>query len=287
MTVSDVALPEAPNLRWTPRPILPGFGLTLGITLFFLSALVLLPLTALFGKAIGMSPAHIVTFLASPRVLAAFRVSFGTAILAAALNGPVGTLVAWVLVRYRFPGKRLLDAMVDLPFALPTAVAGVALTALYADKGWIGAPLARLGIHVAFTPLGIFVALTFVGLPFVIRTVQPVLADLERDIEEAARTLGATGPQIFTRIIAPPLLPAILTGMALAFARGVGEYGSVIFIAGNLPGVSEIVPLLIVVRLQQYDYAGAAVLGSTMLVAALAILLLINSLQRRSANHGR
>jgi sulfate transport system permease protein len=267
--------------------VLPGFGVTMGITLFFLSAVVLLPLAALFAKASLLAPSQALALLTSPRTLAAFRVSFGIALIAALVDGVVGVLAAWVLVRYRFPGRRLLDALVDLPFALPTAVAGIALTSLYADTGWIGALLAPLGIEIAFTPLGILVALSFVGLPFVIRTTQPVLADLEREAEEAALTLGASGWQIFTRVLVRPLLPAILTGTTLAFARGVGEYGSVIFIAGNMPGRSEIVPLLIVTRLEQFDYAGAAVLGVAMLIASFCLLLAINLLQRWSQRHGR
>jgi sulfate transport system permease protein len=214
--------------------------------------------------------------LRDPRVLAAFRVSFGIAFIAALINAVVGLLIAWVLVRYRFPGRRLIDGLVDLPFALPTAVAGIALATLYADSGWIGALLARFGIDIAFTPLGILVALVFIGLPFVVRTVQPVLADLAPDAEEAALTLGATRWQIFRRVVLPALLPGVLTGMSLAFARGLGEYGSVIFIAGNMPGVSEIVPLLIVIKLEQFDYPGAAAIGVAMLVASFAILLAIN-----------
>jgi sulfate/thiosulfate transport system permease protein len=262
-----------------PNRVLPGFAPTLGLTLFYLSLLVILPLAALAVEAAGIGPVRALDLLLSPRVAAAFRVSFGIAFLAALANGGIGLLVAWVLVRYDFPGRRLMDAIVDLPFALPTAVAGIALTSLYANTGWIGGPLAKAGVAIAFTPLGIFVALLFVGLPYVIRTVQPVIADLEPEAEDAALTLGASGWQTFRRVIAPPLLPAVLTGMALAFARGAGEYGSVIFIAGNLPGVSEIVPLLIVVHLEQFDYAGAAMLAAAMLAASFAILLLINLLQ--------
>lgn len=282
MSVSAVAFPVARRAR---HRVLPGFGVTMGITLFFLSAVVLLPLAALFAKASLLAPAQALALLTSPRALAAFRVSFGIALIAALVDAVVGVLAAWVLVRYRFPGRRLLDALVDLPFALPTAVAGIALTSLYADTGWIGALLAPLGIEIAFTPLGILVALTFVGLPFVIRTTQPVLADLEREAEEAALTLGATGRRIFTRVLAPPLLPAILTGTTLALARGVGEYGSVIFIAGNMPGRSEIVPLLIITRLEQYDYAGAAALGVAMLIASFGLLFTINLLQRWGRRH--
>jgi sulfate transport system permease protein len=268
-----------PRLDGASRRILPGFGPTLGLTLFYLSLIVLVPLASLFAETAGLGPAQIVKLLATPRVVAAFRVSFGIAIAAALVDGLLGLLVAWALERYDFPGRRLLDAIVDLPFALPTAVAGISLSALYADNGWIGSLLAPLGIEIAFTPLGIFVALVFIGLPYVVRALQPVLADLEREAEEAALTLGAGGWQIFRRVIVPALLPALLTGTALAFARGVGEYGSVIFIAGNMPGVSEILPLLIIVHLEQYDYAGAAALAVAMLIASFVILLLINLLQ--------
>ena len=261
------------------RRVLPGLPGTLGFTLFYLAFMVLLPLTALVIRAAGIGFGGFADQIATPRVLAAFRTTFGIALLSAFLDTMLGLLVAWVLVRYRFPGRRLLDALVDLPIALPTAVAGIALTELYAETGWFGAPLAALGIRVAFTPLGIGVALAFVGLPFVVRAVEPVLADLDRDVEEAAATLGATAWQIFRRVILPPLWPALLTGFTLAFGRGIGEYGSVIFIAGNMPGVSEIVPLLIVVKLEQYDTVGACVLGSLMLLASFAIMLTINALQ--------
>ncbi len=266
---------------------LPGFGPTLGFTLTYLALLVLLPLSALILKATGLGWGDALALVATPRALSAFRVSFGTALAAAAVNGAIGLIVAWVLVRYDFPGRRLLDGIVDLPFALPTAVAGIALATLYADTGWIGGLLAPLGIAVAYTPIGIFVALLFVGLPYVIRTVQPVLAELDAKAEEAALTLGATGGQIFRRVIVPPLVPALLTGIGMAFARGVGEYGSVIFIAGNRPGLSEIVPLLVVARLEQFDYPGASVLAVAMLVASGAILLAINSLQSLLRRHGR
>ncbi len=282
MTIAETILPRA-----QPYRVLPGFGPTLGLTVFFLSLIVIAPLGALFAKPSGLGPREIAALLLTPRVAAAFRVSFGIAFAAAVVNGFIGLLVAWVLVRYEFPGRRLLDAMVDLPFALPTAVAGIALASLYADTGWVGGLLAPLGIDVAFTPLGIYVALLFIGLPYVIRTGQPVLADLEPEAEDAALTLGASGSQTFRRVVVPPLLPAVLTGIALAFARGVGEYGSVIFIAGNMPGVSEIVPLLIVVRLEQFDYAGASVLAVAMLVASFAGLLLVNLLQAWSRRrHG-
>ena len=270
------------TLAWSLRrpSVVPGFGLTLGFTLAYLGLIVLLPLATLAFRAAAMSPAEIWALATTPRVIAAFRVSFGTALIAAAINAVFGLLVAWVLVRYRFPGHRLVDAMVDLPFALPTAVAGIALTALYAPNGWIGQLLQPLGLKVAYTPLGIVVALVFIGLPFVVRTVQPVLQDLEVEQEEAAVSLGASRWKTFARIIFPAILPALITGFALAFARGVGEYGSVIFIAGNMPGISEIVPLLIVTELEQFDYAGATVLATLMLLASFALLLLINLLQR-------
>jgi sulfate transport system permease protein len=272
------------TLSWSLRrpSVVPGFGLTLGFTLAYLGLIVLLPLCGLALQAAAMSPAEIWALATEPRVLAAFRVSFGTALIAAATNAVFGLLVAWTLVRYRFPGHRLVDAMVDLPFALPTAVAGIALTALYAPNGWIGRLLEPLGLKVAFTPLGIVVALTFIGLPFIVRTVQPVLQDLEVEQEEAAVSLGATRWKTFARIIFPAILPALITGFALAFARGVGEYGSVIFIAGNMPGISEIVPLLIVTELEQFDYAGATVLATLMLLASFLLLLVINLLQRWS-----
>lgn len=274
-----VSLLTAAALGWARLPrrrVLPGFGLTLGITLTYLTLIVLLPLAALLLKAGEIAPAAFLATFGDPRVAAAFRISFGIAFAAALINAAVGLLVAWVLGRYRFPGRRLLDGLVDLPFALPTAVAGIALATLYADSGWIGAIFARFGIDVAFTPLGILVALVFIGLPFVVRTVQPILADLARDAEEAALTLGARPFQIFFRVVLPALLPGVLTGASLAFARGLGEYGSVIFIAGNMPGISEIVPLLIVIKLEQFDYPGAAAIGVAMLAAAFALLLAIN-----------
>lgn len=263
------------------RSVIPGFGLTLGFTVFYLSVVVLIPLSALFIKSLELSPQQYWALITQDRVLAAFRVSFSLSLAAAAVNVAMGFIIAWVLVRYRFPGKRLVDALVDLPFALPTAVAGIALAALYAPDGWVGKFLDPLGIKVAFTPAGIFVALVFVGLPFVVRTVEPVLKDFDAEVEEAAASLGATRMQAFSRVILPSLSPALLAGFAMAFARGLGEYGSVIFIAGNLPHVSEIVPLLIVVRLEQYDIAGATAIASTMLVASFSLLLLINYLQRR------
>jgi sulfate/thiosulfate transport system permease protein len=266
-------------LRLKQPSVLPGFGLTLGFTLSYLGLIVLIPLSALALKA-GGAGAEAWQSLASPRVLAAFRVSFGTALVAAAVNAAFGLIVAWVMVRYTFPGRRIVDSLIDLPFALPTAVAGIALTALYAGNGWLGQFLEPLGIKVAFTPLGIIVALIFIGLPFVVRTVEPVLQDLDVEVEEAAATLGARRWQAFCRVILPAILPALLTGFALAFARGLGEYGSVIFIAGNMPMVSEIVPLLIVIELEQYDYAGATVVGTAMLAASFLLLLAINLLQR-------
>jgi sulfate/thiosulfate transport system permease protein len=270
------------TLRFSRRRsrVLPGFGLTLGFTVAYLALIVVVPLAGLVAEA-GTLPWHAAAAaLADPRTLAAFRVSFGIALAAALVNLPIGLLLAWTLTRYHFPGRQVLDALVDLPFALPTAVAGIALTTLYVEQGWIGAVLARLGIVVAFNPAGIGVALAFVGLPFVVRTIQPVLAGLEREAEEAALTLGARPWHVFRRVILPPLVPAALTGAAMAFARGVGEYGSVIFIAGNRPAVSEIVPLLIVTKLEQFDYPGAAVLGTAMLALSLTLLLAVNALQR-------
>ena len=263
---------------------MPGFGFSLGVTLFYLSALVLIPLAALIIRPWEMGFDGFWAAVTTPRVLAALKLSFGAAAIAAAINSVFGLIVAWVLVRYRFPGRKFIDAFVDLPFALPTAVAGIALSALYAPNGWIGAPLAKLGIKVAFTPTGVLVALIFIGLPFVVRTLEPVLADLSRDAEEAAATLGATRLQSFRRVILPSLLPTLLTGTAMAFARGVGEYGSVIFIAGNLPGVSEIAPLMIIIKLQEYDYAGAAAIGVVMLGASFVFLFALNALQAWSAS---
>jgi sulfate/thiosulfate transport system permease protein len=262
------------------RSVLPGFGLTLGFTSLYLALIVAIPLAGLIAKTAALPWSGVVATLANPQAIAAFRVSFGIAFLAALANVPVGLLLAWSLTRYRFPGRRVVDALIDLPFALPTAVAGIALTTLYVNDGWIGSVLAWFGITVAFNPIGIGVALAFVGLPFVVRSIQPVLADLDREAEEAALTLGAHPLQIFWRVMLPPLVPAALTGAALAFARGVGEYGSVIFIAGNRPAVSEIVPLLIVSKLEQFDYPGAALLGAAMLVLSLILLLLINVAHR-------
>jgi sulfate transport system permease protein len=267
------------------RSVIPGFGVTIGTTVLWLSLIVLIPLAALFLKTAELSLDRFLAIVTSPRVLHAFELSFGLALGAAAVNLVFGSLVVWALVRYRFPGRRLLDAIVDIPFALPTAVAGIALTSLYAENGWIGALLAPFGIKVAFTPLGIFVALVFIGLPFVVRTVQPVLEDIEPEIEEAAASLGAGRWTTVRRVVLPSLVPALLTGFALAFARAVGEYGSVIFIAGNLPNVSEIAPLLIVIRLQEFRYADATAIASVMLMASFLLLFGVNGLQRWSELH--
>ena len=261
------------------RGALPGFGLSMGYVLLYLGLLVLLPLGAMIVRANTMSLATFWATITDPRALAAYRLSFGTAALSAVLNAVFGMLVSWVLVRYTFPGKRIVDALVDLPFALPTAVAGIALTTAYAERGVLGGPLARLGIKAAFTPLGIVIAMTFVGLPFVIRTVQPVLQDLDPELEEAAAVLGATRWQTFRRVILRATLPALLTGFALAFARALGEYGSIVFISGNMPMKTEITPLLIITKLEQYDYAGATALAVVMLVVSFIMLFAINLLQ--------
>jgi len=267
--------------------VLPGFGLTLGYTMLYLSLVVLIPLCAVFIRSFGSGWDHFWEVVMAPRVLASLRLSFGASMVAATINLVFGLSVAWVLVRYTFPFKRIIDAMVDLPFALPTAVAGIALTALYAPNGWLGARLVPLGLNVAFTPLGIVVALTFIGLPFVVRTLQPVLEELDKEVEQAAASLGASAAQAFVRVILPALWPALLTGFALAFARAVGEYGSVIFIAGNMPMKSEIAPLLIVTKLEQYDYAGATAIAVVMLVLSFALMLAINALQNwASSRHG-
>ncbi len=259
--------------------ILPGFKLTLGYTLLYLSLVVLIPLSMLIWRSMSLDWTEFWNIVTAPRVMASYRLSFGTALIAALINAVFGLMLAWSLVRYPFAGRRLVDALIDLPFALPTAVTGIALTALYAPNGWLGSYLEPLGIKVAFTPLGILVALIFVGLPFVVRTVQPVLQDLEVEFEEAASSLGAHRGQIFWRIILPAIVPSILTGFTLAFARALGEYGSVIFIAGNLPMVSEITPLMIIAKLEQFDYAGATGIALTMLVFSLLLLLGINGLQ--------
>jgi sulfate transport system permease protein len=267
---------------WRQPSVLPGFGLSLGITLTALSLVVLIPLAALFIKAASAGPAEIWAIATSPRTLAALRLSFLGALFAASVNAVFGLILAWVLVRYDFPGRRLVDAAVDLPFALPTAVAGIALAAIYAPNGWVGSLLAPLDIKVAYTPLGVMVALIFIGLPFVVRMVQPVLEETQGDIEEAAALLGASRLRTIFRVVLPPVLPALLTGFVLAFARAVGEYGSVIFIAGNVPMVSEIAPLLIVIKLEQFDYAGAAVIATLMLLIAFALILLVNLIQARA-----
>jgi sulfate/thiosulfate transport system permease protein len=267
----------------SPRSVIPGFGITMGLTVAALSLIVLIPLAGLVLKSMSVGPAEFWRIASDPRTLAALRLSFGTALAAAMINIPMGLLVAWCLVRYRFPGRRLVDAAVDLPFALPTAVAGIALTAVYAPNGWIGSYAELAGIKIAFTPLGIVVALAFIGLPFVVRTVQPVLAEIDPEIEEAAATLGAGRLRAVTRVVLPPLIPAVLTGFSLAFARGVGEYGSVIFIAGNLPGVSEIAPLLIIIKLEEFDYGGAAVVATVMLAVSFLLIMTTNALQHAAA----
>ena len=266
---------------------LPGFKLSLGYTLFYLGLIVLIPLSAVFLKTFAMTWDAFWNAVSSPRVVASYKLSFGASLIGAALNVVFGGIVAWVLVRYRFPGNKIIDALVDLPFALPTAVAGIALTALYAPNGWIGRYLEPLGIKVAFTPLGVLVALTFIGLPFVVRTVQPVLEEAERELEEAAASLGANRLQTFAKVIFPTILPALLTGFALAFARATGEYGSVIFIAGNMPMVSEITPLFIVTKLEQYDYAGATAIATVMLLVSFVLLLTINLLQAWTRKRGQ
>jgi sulfate transport system permease protein len=259
--------------------VIPGFGLSLGFAILYLALLVLIPLSAIFLKTFTMSWGAFWNAVSSPRVLASYRLTFGASLIGAAINVVFGGIVAWVLVRYRFPGKRLVDAFVDLPFALPTAVAGITLTTLYSTNGWIGQYLDKVGIKVAFTPLGVVIALTFIGLPFVVRTVQPVLEEAERELEEAAASLGASPLQTFVRVILPSIVPALLTGFALAFARATGEYGSVIFIAGNMPMVSEITPLFIITKLEQYDYQGATAIAVVMLCASFLLLLAINLLQ--------
>jgi sulfate transport system permease protein len=262
------------------RSVMPGFGPAMGYTLFYLSLIVLIPVAALALKSSTLSWTAFWNVVTEPRVVASYRLTFGAALIAASINLVAGVIVAWVLVRYDFPGKRLFDALVDLPFALPTAVAGIALTALYAPNGWLGAPLAALGIKVAFTPLGVLIALIFIGLPFVVRTVQPVLEDLDNELEEAAASLGASRAQAFFKVVLPMLMPAILTGFVLALSRAIGEYGSVIFIAGNMPFVSEITPLIIITKLEQYDYTGATAIASVMLVISFALILVVNLLQK-------
>jgi sulfate transport system permease protein len=265
------------------RRVLPGFGLSMGVTISYLSLIVLIPLTAVFIKSASLGWTEFWHVATTPRVMASYRLSFGTSLIAATLNVVFGLLLAWSLVRYNFPGRRIVDALVDLPFALPTAVAGIALTALYAPNGWLGSLLLPLGIKVAFTPLGVLVALTFIGLPFIVRTVQPVLEDLDIEFEEAAASLGASRLQTIRKVVLPALAPALITGFALAFARAVGEYGSVIFIAGNIPMVSEITPLIIITKLEAYDYAGATTVAAVMLIVSFLLLLAINALQAWSA----
>jgi len=266
------------------RSVLPGFGLALGWTLFYLCLMVLIPLSTVFIKSASLSWAQFWDAVTSPRALASYRLSFGASFVAALINAVFGLLVAWILVRYRFPFRRILDGLVDLPFALPTAVAGIVLTTLYSPNGWVGSRLARLGIKVAYTPLGVMVALTFIGLPFVVRTVQPVLQDLDVGLEEAAHSLGANLWQTFRRVLLPELLPAWITGSTLAFARALGEYGSVVFIAGNMPLRTEITPLLIMTKLDQFDYAGASAIALVFLVVSFSLLLLVNVMQRRRSS---
>jgi sulfate/thiosulfate transport system permease protein len=265
------------------RHVLPGFRLSLGFTLFYLTGIVLIPLLALLLRPLSLGFDGFWAAISTPRVLASLRLSFGMALAAAVIDAVFGFIVAWVLVRYRFPGTKILDAVIDLPFALPTAVAGIALSALYAPNGWIGAPLAEYGIRIAYTPWGVLVAMVFIGLPFTVRTLEPVLSELGQDVEEVAATLGATRLQTIWRVVLPLLLPSLLTGAAMAFARGVGEYGSIIFIAGNIPAVSEIAPLLIVTKLEEFDYAGAAAIGVVMLAASFVMLLALNGLQSWAA----
>ncbi|WP_137133378.1 sulfate ABC transporter permease subunit CysT [Rhizobium sp. FKY42] len=269
------------STRWRLKEpsIIPGFGLTLGFSLAYLCLIILIPLAGLIFRASSLSASEFLSILTDERTLAALKISFGTALIAALINVVFGVLICWVLVRYDFPGRRLIDAMVDLPFALPTAVAGIALSALYAPKGWIGAWFTPFDIRIAYTPIGITIALIFIGLPFVVRTVQPVMEEIDREVEEAAATLGANRFQTVFKVLLPSLLPAIMTGFALAFARGVGEYGSVVFIAGNIPYVSEIAPLLIVIRLEEFNYAGATAIATIMLVISFAMLLIINLIQ--------
>ncbi len=291
-TVTSLTAPAGAAGQAAPRAtagkakrVLPGFGLTLGYTLFYLSVIVLVPLSALLFKTFTLTWPQFWEAISSPRVVASYQLTFGASLLAALVNLVFGLLIAWVLVRYSFPGKKIVDALVDLPFALPTAVAGISLTALLAGNGWVGQYLEPLGIQLAFKPAGIVVALIFIGLPFVVRTVQPVLEDAEKELEEAATSLGATRWQIFSKVILPSITPALMTGFAMAFARAVGEYGSVIFIAGNMPMVSEITPLIIIGKLEQYDYAGATAVAVVMLVISFVLLLVINALQAWQRRH--
>ncbi|MDT7518864.1 sulfate ABC transporter permease subunit CysT [Rhodoferax sp. TBRC 17660] len=273
------AVLQAPAQKRAPKRVLPGFWLTLGYTLFYLALIVLLPLSALIFKTFTLTLDQFWAAVASPRVVASYQLTFGASFIAALVNAVFGLLIAWVLVRYQFPGKKIIDALVDLPFALPTAVAGISLTALLAGNGWVGSLLEPHGIQLAFNRNGVVIALIFIGLPFVVRTVQPVLEDAEKELEEAATCLGATRWQTFRHVIFPTIAPALLTGFAMAFARGVGEYGSVIFIAGNMPMISEITPLIIISKLEQYDYAGATAVATVMLLASFVMLMVINSLQ--------
>ncbi|WP_312567987.1 sulfate ABC transporter permease subunit CysT [Comamonas sp.] len=287
------ASPVSPSLGATAparrgrgaKRVLPGFGLTLGYTLFYLSIIVLIPLSALVFKTFELTWEQFWEAVSAPRVVASYKLTFGASFLAAVVNLVFGLLIAWVLVRYKFPGKKIVDALVDLPFALPTAVAGISLTALLAGNGWVGQYLEPLGIQLAFNPNGIVIALIFIGLPFVVRTVQPVLEDSEKELEEAATSLGASRWQIFYKVILPSILPALMTGFAMAFARAVGEYGSVIFIAGNMPMISEITPLIIIGKLEQYDYAGATAVAVVMLAISFVLLLVINALQAWQRRH--
>jgi sulfate transport system permease protein len=283
----EAAITDPRTIPRATSRVLPGFNLSLGFTILYLGLIVLIPLSAVFLKTFTMTWDAFWSAVSSDRVVASYKLTFGASLIGAFLNVIFGGIVAWVLVRYRFPGKKIIDALVDLPFALPTAVAGIALTALYSTNGWLGQFLAPLGIKVAFTPLGIVVALTFIGLPFVVRTVQPVLEEAERELEEAAASLGASRLQTFARVIFPTVLPALLTGFALAFARATGEYGSVIFIAGNMPMVSEITPLFIITKLEQYDYLGATAIAVVMLIVSFALLLTINLLQAWTRKRGQ
>jgi sulfate transport system permease protein len=271
-------------MKWKEHSVLPGFGLTLGYTVFYLSIIVLIPLSAMFAKTATMTFAEFWEAVANPRVVASYKLTFGATLIAASLNAVLGFITAWSLVRYSFPGKKIVDAMVDLPFALPTAVSGIALTALYAKNGWIGQYLEPLGIKAAYSPLGITIALTFIGLPFVVRTLQPAIADLDVELEEAAASLGASRWQTFRKVLFPALFPPLLTGFALAFARAIGEYGSVVFISGNMPMKTEITTLLIITKLEQFDYAGATAIGVVMLLFSFVLLFCINVLQWWSVN---
>ena len=283
--MTTLALGTAPPPKRAPKRVLPGFGLTLGYTLFYLSVIVLVPLSALVFKTFSLTWEQFWAAISAPRVLASYRLTFGASFIAACVNLVFGLLIAWVLVRYQFPGKKIVDAFVDLPFALPTAVAGISLTALLAGNGWVGQYFEPFGIQLAFNPNGVVIALIFIGLPFVVRTVQPVLEDSEKELEEAATSLGATRWQVFTKVILPSITPALLTGFAMAFARAIGEYGSVIFIAGNMPMVSEITPLIIIGKLEQYDTAGATAVAVVMLFFSFIMLLVINALQAWQRRH--